>query len=137
MTRKTSRPHDVLLCDDVRQEKSGKLILVGLYVDNVGVFSLPTTLPTLTFVCKWTHAAGGPIRGRYSVLGPSGAALAAMDVTEIPDAPNARTRITILQLRPFTFPEAGTYRLMVKPEGGRSRSLYSFEVRLVPNSEAV
>ena len=135
MSRNAPRPHDVILCDDVRQERNGKLILIGMYVDNVGVFSLPTTLPTLTFVCKWTQAAGEPIRGRYRVVGPSGAALGEMDVTKIPHAEGAQARLTILQLRPFTFPQAGTYRLVVKPPGGRSRMLYSFGVSLLPKAE--
>ena len=39
-----------LLCDDVRPEINGKLILIGLYVPDIVVQQLPILLPTLNFV---------------------------------------------------------------------------------------
>jgi len=39
-----------LLCDDVRAEVNGKLILIGLYVPDIVVQQLPILLPSLNFV---------------------------------------------------------------------------------------
>ena len=39
----------VLLCDEVRREHNGKLLLLGLYTPDLVLTQLPTTLPSLTF----------------------------------------------------------------------------------------
>lgn len=48
-----------LLCDDVRREDNGKLIIVGLYTPNIMVSQIPIVFPTLTFL-QWieTSSAG-------------------------------------------------------------------------------
>ncbi len=38
-----------LICDDVRQENNGKLIIIGMYTPNIAAFQIPTVLPSLTF----------------------------------------------------------------------------------------
>lgn len=38
-----------LICDDVRREDNGKLILLGLYTGNIAVPQIPFSLPLLTF----------------------------------------------------------------------------------------
>lgn len=48
-----------LLCDDVRREDNGKLILIGLYGGNIQVASLPTTL-LLALVCECITNSEGP-----------------------------------------------------------------------------
>lgn len=39
-----------LICDDVRQENNGKLIIIGLYTPNVMAFQIPMSLPSLSFL---------------------------------------------------------------------------------------
>jgi hypothetical protein len=38
-----------LVCDDIRQENTGKFILVGLYTGQIGIPHVPLTLPSLSF----------------------------------------------------------------------------------------
>jgi uncharacterized protein DUF6941 len=38
-----------LVCDDVRQENNGKLIILGLYTPHIVAFGIPMALPSLSF----------------------------------------------------------------------------------------
>jgi hypothetical protein len=46
-----------LLCDDVRQERNGKFILIGLF-DAIMVQSLPARYPRLFMVTRWCSGQG-------------------------------------------------------------------------------
>lgn len=46
-----------VLCDDVRQERNGKFILIGLF-DAIMVQSLPTRYPRLFMVTRWCSGEG-------------------------------------------------------------------------------
>jgi hypothetical protein len=38
-----------LMCDEVRREDNGKLLIMGLYMDSIGLPQIPYALPSLTF----------------------------------------------------------------------------------------
>jgi hypothetical protein len=42
----------ILVCDDVRREDNGKIIIIGLYLPDMAVPQIPFVLPTLTFFCN-------------------------------------------------------------------------------------
>lgn len=46
-----------ILCDDVRQERNGKFILIGLF-DAIVVQSLPARYPRLFLVTRWCSGQG-------------------------------------------------------------------------------
>ena len=46
-----------LLCDDVRQERNGKFILIGLF-DALNLPSLPFRVPRLFTVTRWCSGSG-------------------------------------------------------------------------------
>lgn len=46
-----------LLCDDVRQERNGKFILIGLF-DAIGAQQLPIRYPKLFMVTRWCSGQG-------------------------------------------------------------------------------
>lgn len=46
-----------LLCDDVRQERNGKFMLIGLF-DAIGVSRYPTTFQRLCMVNRWCCGLG-------------------------------------------------------------------------------
>jgi hypothetical protein len=46
-----------LLCDDVRQERNGKFILIGLF-DAIGAPELPIRYPRLFMVTRWCSGQG-------------------------------------------------------------------------------
>jgi hypothetical protein len=39
----------ILMCDDVRREDNGKIILIGLYTPDMVAHQIPFVMPTLTF----------------------------------------------------------------------------------------
>ncbi len=39
-----------IVCDEVRQEIGGKLIIIGMYTPDIGVPQIPFSLPILTFL---------------------------------------------------------------------------------------
>ncbi len=46
-----------ILCDDVRQERNGKFILIGLF-DAIGAPELPIRYPRLFMVTRWCSGQG-------------------------------------------------------------------------------
>lgn len=46
-----------LLCDDVRQERNGKFILIGLF-DGIGVPSFPSVFQRICIVNRWCCGVG-------------------------------------------------------------------------------
>lgn len=46
-----------LLCDDVRQERNGKFMLIGLF-DAIGAPQLPVRYPRLFMVTRWCSGEG-------------------------------------------------------------------------------
>lgn len=59
-----------LICDDVRQERNGKFILIGLF-DAIMVQNLPTTYPRLFLVTRWCSGEG-EFQQRSRIVKPDG-----------------------------------------------------------------
>ena len=59
-----------ILCDDVRQERNGKFILIGLF-DAIVVPSLPVRYPRLFLVTRWCSGQG-EFTQRSRILRPDG-----------------------------------------------------------------
>ena len=62
-----------LLCDDVRQERNGKFILIGLF-DALGVPAFPAVFQRLCIVNRWC-CGEGTFMQRSRILKPDGDAL--------------------------------------------------------------
>lgn len=59
-----------VLCDDVRQERNGKFILIGLF-DAIMVQSFPARYPRLFMVTRWCSGEG-EFHQRTRILKPDG-----------------------------------------------------------------
>ena len=59
-----------LLCDDVRQERNGKFILIGIF-DGLFVAQLPGMFPRLCLVNRWCCGKGA-FTQRSRLVGPDG-----------------------------------------------------------------
>ncbi len=59
-----------LICDDVRQERNGKFILIGLF-DAIMVQNLPTHYPRLFLVTRWCSGEG-EFQQRSRIVKPDG-----------------------------------------------------------------
>jgi len=56
--RMTPDLQSCLLCDDVRQERNGKFMLIGLF-DAIGAPAFPLVYPRLFVVTRWCSGEGG------------------------------------------------------------------------------
>jgi len=59
-----------LLCDDVRQERNGKFILIGIF-DVIAVPAFPAVIPRLCIVNRWCCGQGN-FKQRSRILQPDG-----------------------------------------------------------------
>lgn len=121
---------DATLCDEVRQEMSGKLLLIGVYLQNVIVFQLPTVLPSFSVLLKWRTGPDGVPAGVIRILRPDDSVASSMPVEACAPTPPGGWFFTVLKFQPFGFTAAGEYHLVFAPTRGRQRSLLSFEVTL-------
>lgn len=63
-----------LICDDVRQERNGKFILIGLF-DGLAVQNLPTRFPKICVVNRWCCGEGG-FTQKTRMIAPDGRTIA-------------------------------------------------------------
>ena len=97
-----------LLCDDVRQERNGKFILIGLF-DALGVPGFPTVIPRICIVNRWCSGEGG-FTQKSRILKPDGHSI----MIEGKDVPvslqnNEATATCIEFFMNLQFETAGTY----------------------------
>jgi len=97
-----------LLCDDVRQERSGKFILIGLF-DSLGSPTYPFRHPRLFLVTRWCSGEG-EFEQRTRILRPDMSTLVA-EGRKIPvKLPNAEATATNVELfLNLEFHEPGTH----------------------------
>jgi hypothetical protein len=65
----------LVLCDDIRFESSGKLLLVGVYSDIIQVAKLPLQLRSLGLAIRGKAMSTGPIPFSVSLADPQGNSL--------------------------------------------------------------
>lgn len=105
-----------LLCDDVRQERNGKFILIGLF-DAIMVPSLPVRYPRLFMVTRWCSGEGD-FTQRSRILKPDGANVL-VEGQNIPvKLPNAEASATNVEIfLNVEFQEEGTHWVEVLLDG--------------------
>jgi hypothetical protein len=105
-----------LLCDDVRQERNGKFILIGLF-DFLGVPGFPVVFQRLCVVNRWCCGLG-TFQQKSRIVRPDGCTLVieGQDVAvTLPDAEANATSIEFfLNVR---FETEGTYWIEVLLDG--------------------
>ena len=97
-----------LLCDDVRQERNGKFMLIGIF-DGLAVQQLPTRFQRICVVNRWCCGQGQFVQ-RTRLIAPNGQSMIVegKDVpVNLPDANHTATSIEIFMNTPFEL--AGAY----------------------------
>lgn len=97
-----------LLCDDVRQERNGKFILIGLF-DAIGSHSFPLVYPRLFVVTRWCSGEGGFLQ-HTRILAPDQTApvLEGADIAfHLPGPEATTTNVEIFVNK--AFPAEGTH----------------------------
>lgn len=105
-----------LLCDDVRQERNGKFILIGIF-DGLAVQQLPTRFHRICVVNRWCCGQGQFVQ-RTRIVAPNAqtTVVEGKDVpVNLPDANHTATSIEIFMNTPFDTP--GAYWVEVLLDG--------------------
>jgi hypothetical protein len=118
-----------ILCDDVRVESNGKLILIGVYVPDIVVLQLPVILPSLNFIqfLRVDEVGQFPFRARIQHL-ESGRDLAqAMGMMNVGRPGMA---INALRFGNLQVDRTGTFTFIVAFDGHPDEIIHTFDVVL-------
>lgn len=120
----------ILMCDDVRREDNGKLMVLGLYPVDMTIQQIPAVLPSLTFFCNLSSDRPGTYRVsvklRHEESGrAAGEALAAFPILD-PRGPI----IAPIKFSPVQLNSAGLYSFSLEIEG-QQPLVHTFNVQLV------
>ncbi len=105
-----------ILCDDVRQERNGKFILIGLF-DAIAARSLPIRYPRLFMVTRWCSGEG-EFRQRTRILGPDqkNPVAEGKDIpVRLPSPESTATNVEVFMN--VSFDKAGTYWIEILLDG--------------------
>lgn len=120
----------VLVSDYAAQERGGKIIIAGLYTEDIMVESLPANFPlNITVVAKSPDELTDY---RMRILDPSGKQVISGQFAVVPgDKSKAGEPRSIVGfgLSNFSATEAGIYKLMVgRPDGQEEYEIHSFGI---------
>lgn len=127
------RINHVILCDDARQEVSGKEILIGVYNDVLIFPGFPAFMESLYFriSAKCSPDVTGDIR--CALVAPNGAKVFEISSTAPPVLNGDEVRIFGMGFRGVPLPEPGTYEIhfgLAQP----AEKIWTFVARL-PHGE--
>lgn len=113
--RSLPRVKYVLVCDDIREEKSNKVIILGLYAGRIIVETIPTLLPKLAVrVC---FDLGRPYEEKFSlaIRRPDGMQVGPFAVVVPPAASDEQPESCInLSIVPFPLDVEGIYEIVAR-----------------------
>lgn len=118
-----------IICDEVRQENNGKLLVIGMYAAQMTVPQIPFITPGITFVFVLDSDRLGdfPFRAKLENL-ESGKVLAqAMGVIRVVQP---GTTLNILGFRNIPMDRIGTYTMSLTIDGEKDPMTASLEVIL-------
>ena len=105
-----------IICDDVRQERNGKFILIGLF-DAIGTPTFPMRYPRLFMVTRWCSGEGKFIQ-RSRILKPDQSSVLAegKDIpVQLPSPESTATNVEVFLN--VVFEQAGTHWIEVLLDG--------------------
>jgi hypothetical protein len=120
-----------LLCDDVRREDNGKLIVLGLYFGIITVPQFPAILPTLTVLSVFNadRPSNSPFTIRVQRLENGRTILEAQGF-----APVVQPGPVVMPIKfaPVRFDEGGAYNITTEVNGQTGQLVSDFAVVLNP-----
>jgi hypothetical protein len=121
-----------MVCDEVRVEHNGKLILIGVYTPNILVPQIPFTFPMLTFF-QWL-SSDGP--GRYSVharLRHTESGMTMAEATGLMTVIQPGMGFNVVRVENLRIDRLGAFDFVMTIEGQKAPvGIHSFEIALVP-----
>ena len=124
-----------LLCDDVRQERNGKFILIGLF-DVVGVAKMPSVFQRICVVNRWC-CGSGTFEQHCRIIKPDGTLVLVEGKAVQIKLPGERATATSVEIfLNVKFEEVGTHWVEILLEGDL-KMRYPLNVTLVKKQDAV
>lgn len=115
-----------LLCDDIRQEVSGKYILIGFYSGDVLVKRMPIEIP-MAFLIMLSHPATPATYSLEVRLDLPGLKRSEIMRTEISNETQALSALE-LRVPNIQFKEPGRFRLLFREQGQRWKTIIAKNV---------
>jgi len=106
-----------LVCEDIRQENTGKWIITGLYPGSITTSQLPFLLPTLAFFLCLDADTPGQYKFRFQFTHFASGALIVPELTGIMGVPKAGAVILPIKLNNLQFRAHGSYSVSLQVEG--------------------
>jgi hypothetical protein len=125
---------DWMICDDVRQEASGKISVMGIFADDIVVYSVPMVIPQLWFVTKWDISEGGFTEISLRIELPDGKPMGPFHA-QAPQNLNNKRFMLYLALFPFQIQSTGDYKLYLTVDGRQEVEMGKFAVVLVDQEQ--
>lgn len=122
---------DWIICDDVRQEITGKTTIIGIYGADIIVPQTPMVLPQLCIITKWDIKSGIFKEIVFRLELPDGSQLGPI-TAKAPHNIKGERLMMHLAFIPFQIQIAGTYKIFLKIDGEPEKKLGEFEVKLAP-----
>ena len=128
-------PKYTLVCDDIRQETSGKFIVVGLYMGNITIPHVPFVLPSLAFLQVFESDRPGnfTFKIRLERMETGQAIVEGMGMMGIQ---RPGTGVAPIRFAPLQLPAFGTYSLTINIEGEPPMVLSTFDVTQPPTQQS-
>jgi len=131
-----SPPHFkyVIVCDDIREEKSNKTLIVGMYASKIIVPRVPAVLPKLCFRLCFDTTRSNLNTFNLLIRKPSGIKVGpfAVNPPSHVDVPEGYINISII---PFPIEEIGAYDVIAET-GGKEEKIYRFFVETTGSPSA-
>lgn len=118
-----------LLCDDVRVENTGKLIVLGLYTPDIGVPQIPFILPSLVFLQALESDRPGQYSFKCSLQHLETGKMLAQGMGLI-QFPRPGLAINLIKFANIVFQNDGTYSLITRYDDSGEPFTTSFAVIL-------
>ncbi|NKB24046.1 MAG: hypothetical protein GKR87_06665 [Kiritimatiellae bacterium] len=121
-----------LLCDDVRQERNGKFILIGLF-DAIATHAMPARYPRLFMVTRWCSGEG-TFTQQTHLLKPDQSSLLVKGKqipVKLPSPEATATNVEVFVNVAFEI--AGTYWVEILLDGDL-KIRYPLRVNLIPST---
>lgn len=119
-----------LLCEDVRKEEGGKISLIGVFGNDIGLETdtLPSGMPRLCIVTR-VIGGSGKYKFVYSLENPSGKKML-QNMEQIVDIPTHSSVVHLnMQIVPFVIEEEGVCKFVMQLNEKKFYSM-DFEIRL-------
>ncbi len=104
-----------ILCDDVRREHNGKLILLGLF-ETIGANQFPVSHPTLFVVNRWCNGVG-EFKQNTVIRRPDNSVLAEDTITVVKLDDLKAKHTVIARFNNLRFDIPGEYAIEIRVDG--------------------